>query len=89
MPEGGPLTVRTRPEGCFAVAEVSDSGVGIAEENTDRIFEPFFTTREKGIGLGLAVTKSLVEGHDGTIQVDSTPGLGTTFTVRLPFELIG
>lgn len=89
MPEGGSLTLRTRPDGCFAVAEVTDSGVGIAEENIGRIFEPFFTTREKGIGLGLAVSKSLVEGHNGSIEVDSTHGLGTTFTVRLPFELIG
>lgn len=55
----------------------------------ERLFQPFFTTKDKGIGLGLAVTRSLVEGHRGTISAASQPGHGTTFTVRLPVELVG
>jgi signal transduction histidine kinase len=60
--------------------------VGISEENLGKIFEPLFTTRAKGIGLGLAVTKALVEGHEGTIEVQSELGKGSTFTVRLPIR---
>lgn len=89
MPEGGTLTVRTRSEPFVAVVRVTDTGVGIPEENLSRLFEPFFTTRENGIGLGLSVTRSIVDGHSGSIEVNSTVGVGTTFTVRLPFELIG
>ena len=89
MPEGGTLTIRTRSEPFVALVRVTDTGVGIPEENLARLFEPFFTTRENGIGLGLSVTRSIVDGHSGSIEVNSTVGAGTTFTVRLPFELIG
>jgi len=64
-------------------------GVGISEENQAHLFEPFFTTRENGIGLGLAVTRSIVEGHRGTITARSREGEGTTFTVSLPLVLLG
>jgi PAS domain S-box-containing protein len=64
----------------------ADTGMGIAEENLDRLFEPLFTTKAKGIGLGLAVTKTLVEGHGGTVEVESEVGKGSTFTVRLPTD---
>jgi len=57
--------------------------VGIPEENLDKLFEPLFTTKAKGIGLGLAMAKMLVEGHGGTIEVHSAVGKGSTFTVRL------
>lgn len=89
MPEGGTLTLRTAMEADFAVIQVQDTGVGMTEEQLSHLFQPFYTTREQGIGLGLAVSHSIVEGHRGTIQVASTPGKGTTFTVRLPYELIG
>ena len=89
MPEGGTLRIITRSEEFFAVVEVCDTGVGISQENLDRLFEPFFTTKEKGIGLGLSVSKSIVEGHRGTIEATSQLGEGTRFTVRLPFELVG
>jgi signal transduction histidine kinase len=89
MPDGGTLTVRTRAESCFAVVQVTDTGVGISEEHLQRLFEPFFTTKEKGIGLGLSVTKSIIEGHHGEIEVESWAGEGTCFTVRLPYELVG
>jgi len=60
-------------------------GVGIPEENLEKLFEPLFTTKAKGIGLGLALAKSMVEGHGGTIEVQSEAGKGSAFTVKLPF----
>jgi len=89
MPEGGVLSVRTRKDGADVVIWVADTGAGIPEEAMPNLFQPFFTTKEKGIGLGLSVTRSLVEGHRGTINVESHVGQGTTFTVRLPVELVG
>lgn len=85
MPEGGRLIVRSRPEGSGWVSfAVTDTGVGIPAAELGKLFEPLYTTKATGIGLGLAVTKSLVEGHGGTIEVQSREGQGSTFTVRLP-----
>ena len=86
MPEGGKLTVSTREEGKFLEVEITDTGGGIPEETLDKIFEPLFTTRAKGIGLGLAVSKSLVDRHGGHIEVKSKVGKGTTFKVKLPLK---
>jgi len=70
----------------FAELIVADSGRGISEQDLDHLFEPFFTTKgNRGLGLGLAVTWGIVEGHGGTIGVQSEPGKGARFTVRLPF----
>jgi len=85
MPQGGELTIRTGLDGDGYIAiSFIDSGVGIAEEDQEKIFEPFFTTKERGTGLGLAITKQIVELHQGKIELSSTPGRGTTITVRLP-----
>jgi len=65
---------------------ISDTGAGITEENMARLFEPFFTTKQNGTGLGLAVTRRIIEEHNGTIQVESQSGEGTTFTVMLPMK---
>jgi len=65
---------------------VSDTGVGIEKEALKRVFEPLSTTRAKGFGLGLALARRLVEGHHGTIDVESELGEGSTFVVRLPLE---
>ncbi len=88
MPDGGKLDIsafREEDAGMF-VFQVADTGSGIPKEHLARIFDPFFTTREvsKGSGLGLSISHGIIEQHGGTIQVDSTPGRGTTFTVRLP-----
>jgi signal transduction histidine kinase len=67
------------------VIAVKDSGQGIDAENTEKIFEPFFTTKgSRGTGLGMAIIKTNVEAHNGTIECISSPGDGTTFIIRLP-----
>ncbi len=83
-PDGGRLEISTRAEDGYIVTEFRDNGCGISEENLDKIFEPLFTTKAKGIGLGLAVCKTIVEAHEGRIEVESEPGKGTIFTVKLP-----
>ena len=90
MPEGGRLTVTTSGDsrraltsGGEVTVSIADTGVGILKDDIQRVFEPLFTTKAKGIGLGLALAKTLVEAHDGTIAVRSEVGQGTTFTVRL------
>jgi two-component system NtrC family sensor kinase len=87
MPDGGQLEIRSEvsPPAQLAIS-FADTGVGIPEDNLEKLFEPLFTTRAKGIGLGLAITKTLVEGHKGTIEVQSKLGKGSIFTVRLPLE---
>ncbi len=88
--EADPATLRqfaasgsTDAEGYVEVC-VADQGPGIREEDLNRIFNPFFTTKPDGTGLGLAISLSIVEGHGGQIHVDSRPGEGTAFRVRLP-----
>ena len=86
MPSGGSVTVVTRAKDGAALVQVKDSGAGIKPEVKARIFEPFFTTKPdgKGTGLGLSIVLGIVEKHGGTIEVDSEPGQGTTFTIKLP-----
>ncbi|MBI5251467.1 MAG: response regulator [Desulfomonile tiedjei] len=69
--------------------EIRDSGPGIAKEIRDHIFEPFFTSKEvgKGTGLGLSISQGIVQSHQGTIDVESEPGMGATFRIRLPIKL--
>lgn len=88
MPDGGTLTIRSRVEDDRVVVEVSDTGVGIPPDIQARIFEPFFTTKgDRGTGLGLGLVKGIVDRHSGEIEVASTPGQGTTFTIRLPLGI--
>jgi signal transduction histidine kinase len=68
----------------WVTVSFADTGIGIAKEDQEKIFEPLITSKAKGIGLGMAITKTLVEGHGGTIKVQSEPGKGSTFIVKLP-----
>jgi signal transduction histidine kinase/CheY-like chemotaxis protein len=90
MPEGGTISigsenVRNDADGRkMVMAYVTDSGCGIPEENLPRIFDPFFTTKQKGSGLGLATSYSIIKKHGGEITVSSKPGKGSTFSILLP-----
>jgi signal transduction histidine kinase len=86
MPNGGKLTLTTKETKDFVEIVFSDTGVGISEENMSKLFAPLFTTKAKGIGMGLAICKKIVEEHEGTISVKSKVGEGTSFTIKLSKE---
>jgi PAS domain S-box-containing protein len=86
MSKGGQLIVQVTKSGNDVSIAVKDKGVGIPPENMGKLFEPLFTTKPKGIGLGLAVSKKLVEANGGRIEVQSEVGKGATFTVYLHLE---
>jgi two-component system, NtrC family, sensor kinase len=83
MPRGGRLTITARRAGDGVEVDVSDTGVGIPPENLPRIMEPLYSTKARGLGLGLAIARSILEKNNGSLRVVSEPGRGTTFTVRL------
>jgi PAS domain S-box-containing protein len=85
MSDGGALAVKTSYDALLNAINISiaDTGPGIEQSLLDRIFEPFFTTKRKGSGLGLAVTRRLVEQHGGDVYVESTPAKGTVFNISL------
>jgi signal transduction histidine kinase len=93
MPHGGRLVVSTevrrQDDVTYVSAQVADTGTGIAAELRNQIFESFFTTKPegKGTGLGLTITRDIVKNHEGTIEVDSVVGKGTTMTVNLPLAV--
>jgi signal transduction histidine kinase len=85
--DGGTITITTKSsEDNRVEVSIQDTGYGITPENMERLFTPFFTTKEpgKGVGLGLAISKGIVERHGGSIEVQSSTGAGSTFTVYLP-----
>jgi signal transduction histidine kinase len=85
MPDGGQLSVETgmvSPKEVYV--SITDTGPGIEKDHLSELFEPLFTTKARGIGLGLSVAQTLVHRHGGVIEVESTPGHGSTFTIRLP-----
>lgn len=84
MPGGGRLTISAAIQDDVVQISVSDTGVGIAPEDRPRIFRPFFSTKRTGTGLGLSLTQRIIQEHGGTLEFTSEPGLGTTFTFRLP-----
>jgi two-component system, NtrC family, sensor kinase len=90
MPHGGNLWYRTRalPKSSQVSVQIRDDGAGIPEDAMKRLFEPFFTTKEggKGVGLGLAISKNIIERHRGTIEVESQLGRGTTFYIFIPTD---
>jgi signal transduction histidine kinase len=64
--------------------KIEDTGCGIHQENLKRIFNPFFTTKDKGTGLGLSIVRKIIEGHKGTISIESHEGKGTRVEILLP-----
>ena len=84
MRDGGRLRIESRADSEHVQVSFADNGPGIAPEDLAHIFEPFYTTKEAGTGLGLAVSYNIIESHGGVIGVESVPGHGTTFIVRLP-----
>lgn len=84
MPDGGTLTLQARAEPGAVAFDVIDTGVGMDAELAEKIFDPFLTTKSHGHGLGLATARKIVRAHGGTITVQSEPGRGTKFTVRIP-----
>lgn len=86
MPEGGTLTIYAEKDDKMTKIYFKDTGVGIPKENIEKIFQPLFTTKAKGTGLGLAVCKRIVEAHNGTIDVESELGKGSTFIIKLPVK---
>ncbi len=86
MPEGGKLIIGTREKEGFLEVEIADTGCGIPQEAIGKIFDSLFTTKAKGIGLGLAVCKAIIDRHEGKIEVKSQVGKGTTFITKLPLN---
>ena len=93
--DGGRVTVRVCDTADQAVIAVSDTGMGIAPEDQTKLFTRFFRSREataraiQGTGLGLSIVRAIVEEHGGSVDVDSTLGVGTTFTLRIPMQRSG
>jgi signal transduction histidine kinase len=86
MDKGGTLTIRAHRRGENIVIEFQDDGCGIKPEHIDRIFDPFYSTKPNGTGLGLFVSYGIIQGHNGTIQVESKVNVGTKFTMTLPIH---
>jgi signal transduction histidine kinase len=83
-PSGGNVSISFDSRESGLEVRIRDSGTGITQDNMQRIFEPFFTTKPDGTGLGLAVTRKIIEAHGGTLTVESEIGKGTTVMVKLP-----
>jgi signal transduction histidine kinase len=87
MPNGGTLTVESVKVKEGVAVSFSDTGVGVPSEIMTKLWSPFFTTKAKGMGLGLAICKRIIEVHGGTISVESSVGKGATFTITIPTDL--
>jgi signal transduction histidine kinase len=90
MAAGGTLEVTAdlSKDNDWLTVTIRDSGPGIPEHVKEQIFTPFFTTKDQGTGLGLAIAHKIVEGHHGVIEVDTAPGAGSAFTIRIPLERV-
>jgi two-component system NtrC family sensor kinase len=84
MPEGGKLVIESGVENKGIFVRVKDTGVGIPQDRIETIFEPFNSTKPDGNGLGLFISYGIIEKHNGSIHVDSKPGLGASFELRFP-----
>lgn len=86
MPNGGKITIEARKLKEMVEISITDTGTGITEDSLRKIWMPLYTTKPKGIGLGLAVTKRIIEAHNGSVQAESIVGQGSKFTIRIPTE---
>lgn len=86
MSQGGRLEVRLVEDGRTALLSVRDEGEGIPDDLREKIFDLYFTTKKDGSGIGLAMTYRIIQLHNGRVDVDSVPGEGTTFTLRIPLN---
>lgn len=84
MPDGGQITLQATPEGDFVRFDVIDTGPGMPDEVVAKIWKPFFTTKPGGNGLGLPITRKIIEAHGGRLDVLSATGAGTKFSMLLP-----
>jgi signal transduction histidine kinase len=87
MPMGGILSLDGKVDGDVYVLEIKDTGIGISRDGLSKLFTPFYTTKPNGMGLGLAFCKRSIEAHGGTIEINTTEGKGTTFTINIPTSL--
>jgi signal transduction histidine kinase len=86
MPTGGKLVIRSEESNGGVKVVFSDTGTGITEDRMTQLWRPFSTTKAKGMGLGLPISKRIVEAHGGSVSVESQPGKGTNVTVTLPIK---
>ncbi len=86
MSEGRELMIRTDRQQNDAIIQINDTGSGITPDRLPHIFDAYYSSRPRGSGLGLPTAKKIIEAHSGTIKVDSEPGKGTSFTIRLPVQ---
>ena len=86
VPDGGEIEIGSRVEGGRLRMSVIDSGPGIPERDLEKIFEPLYTTQPGGLGLGLAISRTIVERLGGTLSAANAPGRGAVFTVELPLR---
>ena len=86
MEDGGDLTISVAESNGYVELQVRDTGPGISEDKLAKVFDPLFSTKAKGIGMGLPIVGEVVHKHNGTIDVTSNPGEGTTFTIKLPLD---
>jgi signal transduction histidine kinase len=84
--EGGILAIKTSVDGNIFTLSITDEGEGVPEENLPKMFEPFFSTKENGLGLGLPMTKRVIEEHGGTVDFTSVPGKGSEMKFILPLK---
>jgi signal transduction histidine kinase len=86
MDERGVMTISLTEQSGTAIIAVTDTGSGISAEDIENIFKPFFTTKHKGTGLGMTISRRIVEQHHGSMTITSRPGEGTTVTIQLPLK---
>jgi len=89
MPDGGRIIITTKNFETKFCITIDDTGIGLPEDKAARVFDPFFTTKSKGLGLGLALTKRVIEEHKGKVDFKSNEGKGSTVTIMLPMQKEG